>query len=86
MLTGEQIRAARALVRMEQAELAQRSGVSLPSIKRLEGTQGALSTLAATEEAIRRALVDAGVMFLDGDLDGGPGVRLGSRGKGAAES
>ena len=35
-LTGEQIRAARALGRIEQAELAKRSGLSLETIKRLE--------------------------------------------------
>jgi len=76
MLTGEQIRAARALVRMEQAELAGRSGVSLPSIKRLEATKGPLATLAATEEALRRAFGEASVIFLDADQAGGPGVRL----------
>ncbi|PDS54680.1 transcriptional regulator [Rhizobium anhuiense] len=76
MLTAEQVRAARALLRMEQKELAERAGVSLPSIKRLEQMEGALTaTRVSTIEAIRAALEKAGVSFIP-ENGGGAGVRL----------
>ncbi|RFB87219.1 transcriptional regulator [Rhizobium leguminosarum bv. trifolii] len=76
MLTAEQVRAARALLRMEQKELAERAGVSLPSIKRLEQMEGALTaTRVSTIEAIRAALEKAGVRFIP-ENGGGAGVRL----------
>ena len=75
MLTGEQIRAARALVRMEQTALAKASGLSLPTIKRLETQVGAISANTRTEAAIRGAFVEAGVIFIDENGEG-PGVRL----------
>jgi predicted transcriptional regulator len=75
MLTGEQIRAARALLRMEQSALASASGVSLPTIKRLEGIAGPISANTTTETAIRRALTDAGAILIDENGEG-PGVRL----------
>ncbi|MGO7116275.1 helix-turn-helix domain-containing protein [Rhizobium leguminosarum] len=76
MLTAEQVRAARALLRMEQRDLAERSGVSLPSIKRLEQMNGSLTaTRVSTVEAIRAALEAAGVTFI-AENGGGPGVRL----------
>lgn len=76
MLTAEQVRAARALLRMEQKELAERAGVSLPSIKRLEQMEGTLTaTRVSTIEAIRAALEKAGVRFIP-ENGGGAGVRL----------
>jgi hypothetical protein len=79
MLTGEQIKAGRALVRMEQTELAKRSEVSLDTIKRLEQIRGPISANTSTEAAIRRAFSDAGVIILDENGDG-PGVRLRKKG------
>lgn len=78
MLTSEQIRAARALIRMEQKELAEASGVSLPSIKRLETQPGQLAAQDRTIAAIRTALENAGVMFIDQNGNGA-GVRLKDR-------
>ena len=75
MLTSEQIRAARALLRMEQKELAKLSGVSLPSIKRLETQPGRLAAQERTIAAIRTALETAGVLFIDQNGNGA-GVRL----------
>ncbi|MBB3747418.1 putative transcriptional regulator [Rhizobium sp. BK591] len=76
MLTAEQVRAARALLRMEQKELAERAGVSLPSIKRLEQMEGPLTaTRVSTIEAIRAALEKAGIRFIP-ENGGGVGVRL----------
>lgn len=75
MLTGEQIRGARAMLRMEQAELAKAAGISTPTIIRLEGMKGTVSANMRTVQAIKSALVAAGVEFIDQN-GGGPGVRL----------
>ena len=75
MLHGEQIRAARALARIEQAALAAASGISLPTVKRLEKIAGPISANTGTEAAIRRAFDGLGVLFIDADAQG-PGVRL----------
>ncbi len=73
MLTSEQIRAARALLRWEQKNLAAAAGVSVETIKRLEKKPGRVSAYVQTVDAIREALETAGVEFLNGDA---PGVRL----------
>jgi transcriptional regulator with XRE-family HTH domain len=75
MLTSEQIRAARALLRWEQKDLASASGVSLPTIKRLETKPGPLNAHGPTIDALSRALGEAGVQFIP-ENGGGPGVRL----------
>ncbi|TCA28413.1 XRE family transcriptional regulator [Rhizobium leguminosarum bv. viciae] len=78
MVTSEQIRAARALLRWEQKDLAKASTVSLPSIKRLEGLSGELAAQQRTIAAITNAFDAAGICFLaDGEMvGGGIGVRL----------
>jgi len=78
MLTAAQIRAARALLGWSQPALAKASGVSLPTIVRMEGAVGPGRSSAANVEAVQRALENAGVMFLEADGAGaaGPGVRL----------
>ena len=63
------------LLRWEQKDLAKSSGVSLPSIKRLETQPGELGAQRRTIEAIVQALEKAGVEFID-ENGGGPGVRL----------
>ncbi len=72
-LTSEHLRAARALLRWEQTELAKRSGVSKPTIARLEAKPGLLSAHGPTIAALKLALQQAGIEFLN---DGRPGVRL----------
>jgi predicted transcriptional regulator len=72
-LTSEHLRAARALLRWEQAELAHRSGVSKPTIARLEAKSGTISAHGPTIAALMSALEQAGIEFLN---DGRPGVRL----------
>ena len=79
-LTSEQVRAARMLLRWEQKDLAEASGVSLPSIKRLETQPGELSAQEKTIGAIARALEKAGVEFIP-ENGGGAGVRLAKRSK-----
>lgn len=73
MLTGEQIRAARALARIEQAELARRSSLSLETIKRLERIRGPVDANVRTLNAIFAAFEAIGVFF-EGSADGGVGV------------
>ncbi len=78
VLTSELIRAARALLRWEQRDLASASSVSLPTIKRLESKPGIMAAHASTVAALRKALEAAGVEFID-ENGGGPGVRLRKR-------
>jgi transcriptional regulator with XRE-family HTH domain len=75
MLTSEQVRAARALIRWEQKDLAEASGVSLASIRRLETQPGALAAQARTVTALVAAFEIKGVTF-DLAVGIGPGVRL----------
>jgi transcriptional regulator with XRE-family HTH domain len=74
-MTSEQLRAARMLLRWEQKDIAEASGISLPAIKRLETIPGPLAAQSRTVEAIKEAFRKAGVEFIDED-DRGPGVRL----------
>ena len=73
VLTSELVRAARALLRWEQRQLAEASSVSLPTIKRLEAKPGALAAHRVTIGALRAALEGAGIEFTNGDR---PGVRF----------
>ena len=75
MLTGAQVRAARALVRWSAQELAKRSRVGVSTVQRIEAVEGVPSATGTNLEAIQSALEAAGVVFIDQD-DGGPGVRL----------
>lgn len=54
------------------------SGVSIPTIKRLEAQDGHLAANTRTVAALQSALESAGVIFLDAGAitTGGPGVRL----------
>jgi predicted transcriptional regulator len=72
-LSIRQVKAARALLDWSQEDLAGHSGVSPPTIGRLEAEGGELGGRADTGEKIRRALEKAGIEFLNGDT---PGVRL----------
>jgi transcriptional regulator with XRE-family HTH domain len=75
LTTIRQIKAARALLAWSQSELARRSGVSEPTIARLESADGELGGRGDTVRKIRTALESAGVEFID-ENGGGPGVRL----------
>ena len=75
LLTSEQLRAARAILRLEQRALSEASKVSLATIKRLEATRGELIANRPTIAALQNALESAGVVFI-AENGGGPGVRL----------
>jgi transcriptional regulator with XRE-family HTH domain len=68
-----QIKAARTLLGWSQEDLAAAAGVSLPTIKRLEATEGLLGGRKGTKLKLRSALQDAGIEFTNGNR---PGVRL----------
>jgi transcriptional regulator with XRE-family HTH domain len=70
-----QLRAARALLSWSQERLAEASGVSAPTIKRLEPGEGPLEARVDTMMKLQRALEAAGVVFVVENGDG-PGVRL----------
>jgi ribosome-binding protein aMBF1 (putative translation factor) len=74
-LTSAQIRAARGLVRWSAEDLAKEARLGLATIRRAEQSEMETSLTAANDLAVRRALEDAGVEFID-ENGGGPGVRL----------
>ena len=55
-ITPEQIRAARALLRLDQSVLAQEAGVSLVTLRRLEDRHGLSKVTPATADMVRRTL------------------------------
>lgn len=70
----EQLRGARGLLGWSQSDLADRAGLSLPTVKRLEGGYGP----HVSDEAqikLRHALEGGGIEFID-ENGGGAGVRL----------
>ena len=79
MITSAQMRAARALLGMDQKQLAEASGVSLPTIQRMEASdgnvRGVVDTLMKVIEAFERLGVEmiGENSFCDG---GGRGVRF----------
>ena len=78
MLTGAQIRAARAMVRWSAEHLAKVAKVGVMTVRRAESTDRTPTLLANNLDAIRRALEAAGVEFTNGDE---PGVKLKRRGE-----
>ena len=65
LITPEQIRAARALLRMDQTSLAQGAGISVVTLRRLEEQHGLSKVAPATVDQVRRALEKAGAEFID---------------------
>jgi transcriptional regulator with XRE-family HTH domain len=76
MLTSGQIRAARALLDWNQQKLAEESGVSLATIRRIESDREPDRTTSPNREAIQRALENGGISFTARDATGGEGVRM----------
>jgi transcriptional regulator with XRE-family HTH domain len=76
VITSEQVKAARGLIRWDQKDLSAASGISLPAIKRLEQMAGPLAAQSRTVDAIIAAFGKAGVEFINGDE---PGVKLKAR-------
>lgn len=72
-MTPGQCRAARALVGLEQGEIADRAGIARATL--IDFEKGQRTPRSATVAAIRAALETAGVVFLDANGNG-PGVAL----------
>jgi transcriptional regulator with XRE-family HTH domain len=70
-----QLKAARALLGWSQEALASASGISLPTIKRIEASEGDAQARSSTLEKLLIALEQGGVIFIDQN-GGGSGVRL----------
>jgi transcriptional regulator with XRE-family HTH domain len=64
VITPEQIRAARALLRLDQAELAARAHLSVVTIRRLESGRGGGRVAPGTAAAVRKVLEEAGAEFI----------------------
>jgi predicted transcriptional regulator len=75
MVSVRQVKAARALLGWSQDDLAKRSGLSYPTIARLEVSDGDLHGREATVSAIVGALEAAGAIFVPENGEG-EGVRL----------
>lgn len=79
MMTSGQLKAARALLGMDQAKLAELSGVSLATIQRMEASDGTVRGVVDTLVKVVDALNAAGIDLVgEGQRSdgGGRGVRL----------
>jgi ribosome-binding protein aMBF1 (putative translation factor) len=75
MITGTQIRSARAALRWSVQELADRAGISIQTIKRFEVVDGIPASRSATLLEIKAALESAGIEFIGTPSDR-PGIRF----------
>jgi predicted transcriptional regulator len=73
LISGRQLKAARAMVGWEQTELARKSGVAISTVRRMESFDGDVGARTSTLKLVQRALEQAGIEFLN---DEQPGVRL----------
>lgn len=79
MITAVQLRAARALLGIDQRTLAKMAGVSLPTIQRMETSRGNVRGVVETLTKIVDALDAAGVELIGNEQPSqgrGRGVRL----------
>ena len=79
MITAGQMKAARALLGIDQRQLAKRCGLSLPTIQRMEASEGNVRGVVDTLTKVVEAFDRAGVELI-GDhavsREGGRGVRF----------
>jgi len=78
LITSDQIRAARALLRWSGKDLAEKTGLGFSTLMRLEVLDGVPSAQAKTLENIQKAFEKAGIEFI-GTPDEGAGVRWKSK-------
>jgi transcriptional regulator with XRE-family HTH domain len=84
-ILAHQLTAARALARLDQQELSNRSGVSVPTIKRMEAGDGPIRGNYENVAAVVGVLEAAGIEFIP-ENGGGPGARLRTAGAPASAS
>ena len=79
MLTAAQLRAARALLGVDQRKLAELSGISVPTIQRMEASEGVVQGTVSSLMKLVEALDAAGIVLIGAGAaspEGGRGVRL----------
>jgi transcriptional regulator with XRE-family HTH domain len=79
LITGAQMRAARALLGIDQKTLAQMAGISVPTIQRMEASQGNVRGIVDSLTKVVAAFDAAGLELIGESAasnDGGRGVRL----------
>ena len=79
MITAGQVRAARAMLGIDQRQLAARAGVSLPTIQRMEASDGVVRGVVDTLMKVIDALEADGIELIGDNRPssgGGRGVRL----------
>lgn len=79
MITAAQMRAARALLGIDQRQIADLSGLSVPTIQRMEASDGVIRGNVDSLMRLISALEDAGIELINAGAEspaGGRGVRL----------
>lgn len=79
MITAGQMRAARALLGIDQRKLADLAGLSVPTVQRMEGSGGVVRGNVESLTRILAALETAGIELVGegaASVSGGRGVRL----------
>jgi transcriptional regulator with XRE-family HTH domain len=79
MITAAQMRAARALLGIDQRQLAEMSGISLPTIQRMEASEGIVRGVVDTLTKVVEAIDRAGIELISDNTvsrGGGRGVRF----------
>ena len=74
MIVGSQMRAARALLGLDQRDLAKLSGLSLPTIQRMESSPGSVRAVVDSLERVLEAFTAGGVELI---ADGAPSAGFG---------
>ena len=90
IMTGSQVRMARAALRWSISDLAQAAGVGISTVQRVEAAddptvhddlEWRADARTGSVEAIRKALVAAGITFLPDDGKAGVGLRCKAKGR-----
>jgi len=79
VITAAQLRASRALLGIDQRKLAELADLSLPTIQRMEGSDGVIRGNVDSLMKLVKALNDAGIELISDNATstgGGRGVRL----------
>ena len=76
MIVAKQVKAARVMLDLTQSDLAWGASLSIPTVQRMEASNGPVRGNSRNVWQLQKALEDAGIEFIDADKDRGPGVRL----------
>lgn len=74
IITPMQMKLARTALGFGVRDLAAAAGVAPSTVQRFESERGDMHS--RTLDRVQRVLEEAGIVFIDADADGGPGVRL----------